>query len=372
MKKAIIIVGTRPEAIKLIPLYKYLKEHKEQLYIEPTLISTGQHKEMLDQIFDFFEVQPEYSLNIMRKNQSLNELASKLIKELDAKFTQINPNIVIVQGDTTSAFAGSLASYYGKIKIAHVEAGLRTYDRFSPYPEEANRQMIGSMADYHFTPTEKASENLILEQKKEVICVGNTVIDSLMLCLSKVKSKEAEYKTKFVDLLDLKSQVLVTGHRRENFGKGFKNICESLKLLATKHEDTRFIYPVHLNPNVQQIVKEKLSEVKNISLIEPLPYDELVFLMSKSFMILTDSGGIQEEAPSLGIPLLVMRDTTERPEGISAGCAQLVGTEKDAIVNAYEKIVGDKNLYNQMSNVPNPYGDGHSSKRIAKHLATNL
>ncbi|MEP2025451.1 UDP-N-acetylglucosamine 2-epimerase (non-hydrolyzing), partial [Reichenbachiella sp.] len=285
---------------------------------------------------------------------------------------ELEPDIVIVQGDTNSAMVGGLISFYSKIKVAHVEAGLRTYNRFSPYPEEVNRQIIGSVADFHFAPTQKALDTLVAEKKENVINVGNTVIDSLNLCLEKLHSNIGQYEQKFKHLLGLEKLVLITGHRRENIGSGFDNICQALHELANKYENMQFVYPVHLNPLIKDKVEERLGHVTNISLLAPLPYDELIFLMSKSYIILTDSGGIQEEAPSLNVPLLVMRDTTERPEGIDVGCAKLVGKDRKVIVGSFDLLVNDSDTYKMMSNVPNPYGDGKTSERIAQYLSKNI
>ncbi|WP_109831734.1 non-hydrolyzing UDP-N-acetylglucosamine 2-epimerase [Reichenbachiella versicolor] len=372
MKKVAIIVGTRPEAIKLIPLFLYLKKNGDGLGLKPILVSTGQHKEMLDQIFQFFEVVPDVSLSVMSANQTLVDLSASLIKALGRVIDEMSPDLLIVQGDTTSAMIGSLIGFYSRIRVGHVEAGLRTYNRFSPYPEEVNRQIIGITADFHFAPTQKAYEILLSENKEIVVNVGNTVIDSLNLCLKKVLKQKGQYVKKFKSKLDKDKLVLVTGHRRENFGTGFENICNSLAILAKKYQDTRFVYPVHLNPKVKNVVTEKLSGISNISLLSPLPYDDLVFLMSQSYLILTDSGGIQEEAPTLNVPLLVMRDTTERPEGIDAGCAMLVGTDQESIIGSFEKIVSDRSLYDKMSYEPNPYGDGKTASRIAKYLSEHL
>lgn len=372
MKKIAIVLGTRPEAIKLIPVYLHLRENQEQLGLMPLLISTGQHKEMLEQIFTFFGVEADINLSVMVSNQTLTDLASKVTKELGGVLSEEKPDVVIVQGDTTTAMIGALVGFYQRIPVAHVEAGLRTYNRFSPYPEEANRQMIGCLADIHFTPTPKATKVLEAERKDGIEEVGNTVIDSLVLCLNKVNKNRDTYNEKFSKELSNEQLVLVTGHRRENFGEGFENICNALTELSTKYPQINFVYPVHLNPNVKKVVNERLAGIDNIILINPLPYDELVFLMDKSVLILTDSGGIQEEAPSLNVPLLVMRDTTERQEGIDAGCAILVGTNKEVIVDTFDKVYKDKELYDKMSNVANPYGDGQTSKRIADYLRQYL
>lgn len=371
MKKVVIILGTRPEAIKLLPLFLYLKTNSKELGLQPLLLSTGQHKEMLSQIFSFFGVKADFDLSVMSKDQTLTSLTAKLVSELGAILEKIQPQLVIVQGDTTTAMVGSLVAFYQRIRVAHVEAGLRTYNRFSPYPEEVNRQLIGVIADYHFAPTDKAAEILKKEGKTKVYQVGNTVIDSLMLCLQKVRTSKDDYRQRFSQTLDNEYLVLVTGHRRENFGEGLGNVCDALITLADRYPNINFMYPVHLNPNVKNVVEEKLKDTINIKLFPPLPYDELIFIMSQSHIILTDSGGIQEEAPSLNVPLLVMRNTTERQEGIEAGCAKLVGTERDKIIDVFVRVHETKELYDAMSQTSNPYGDGKSSSYIS-HKLSNL
>ena len=366
MKNICIILGTRPEAIKLIPIYLELKKHQD---INVQLVSTGQHKSMLKQIFDFFEIEADVEFDIMKENQTLVELTSKLFLAIGDYFDKNSFDFVLVQGDTTTAYVASVVSFYYKYSIAHVEAGLRTYNKYSPFPEEINRKMIGVVADIHFTPTDTASENLHKENiNANVINVGNSVIDSLILAKNKIYQNEDIYK-KYFDFLDENRKiVLVTGHRRESFGKGFDNITDAIIEIANSYENIQIVYPVHLNPNVKDIVYKKLQNFKNIKLIDPLPYDRLIYLMSKSWIILTDSGGIHEEAPSFNIPLIVMRDTTERAEGIEAGCSILAGTQKDSIIDAFNKIANNQDIYKSMSNVSNPYGDGKTSLKIVEYL----
>jgi UDP-N-acetylglucosamine 2-epimerase (non-hydrolysing) len=363
-KKIGIIVGTRPEAIKLIPVYLTLQ--KSGITVE--LVSTGQHKSMLEQIFTFFEVKPDVSLDVMLHNQSLAVLTARLSERLQACYEERNYDLVIVQGDTTTAMVASLIAFYNRIKVAHVEAGLRTYDKFSPYPEEINRQLISRIADYHFAPTQKSLEVLEKENVEKRFLVGNTVIDSLLLCVEKVRKNLAYYEEKYKVINNYTRLVLITGHRRENFGRGFEEICTAIKQLSEQYPSYLFYYPVHLNPNVQEKVQEFLSGIKNVVLDRPLPYDELIFLMSRSFILLTDSGGIQEEGPSLNVPILVMRDTTERPEGIDGGCAVLVGTSVEKIISEFNRLVADGDYYRRMATAPNPYGDGKSAQYITAQL----
>lgn len=365
-KKIAIFLGTRPEAIKLIPVYTALKKSSN---LSPILVSTGQHKEMLDIIFDFFQVKPDYELNVMTANQSLALLTSKLFQEISRWYS---PDIaaIMVQGDTTTAMVAGMIGFYNQTKIIHVEAGLRTYDKHSPFPEEINRRIIGLIADINFAPTDKAKRTLEAENASNIYNVGNTVVDSLMASQVKILSDESAYIGKFSYLWENKSQkiILITGHRRESFGKGLEHICEAILYLALKYKELNFVYPVHLNPNIQTVVYRKLGNHSNIFLIDPLPYDELIYIMNRSYIILTDSGGIQEEAPSFGIPLIVMRNNTERPEGIDSGCAVLSGTTSDGIIANFEKIYTNPALYKKMSNTPNPYGDGKSATRIKEIL----
>ncbi|MDN5205664.1 UDP-N-acetylglucosamine 2-epimerase (non-hydrolyzing) [Fulvivirgaceae bacterium BMA10] len=360
-----IVVGTRPEAIKLLPV---LLEMKKSKVLSPILISTGQHKEMLDQIFNLFDVTPDITLDVMTSGQTLASLTSILVKKLDETIVVGNFDCLIVQGDTTTAFCAGLVAYYHQIKVAHVEAGLRTHDIYSPFPEEVNRKLISTFCNLNFAPTQKAVEALEAENVKNIHCVGNTVIDSLLMCLNIVNEKKEQYIQYDELTAGNEGVVLITGHRRESFGEDFINICTAIQKLATKYQHFCFVYPVHLNPKVQGVVKEMLSDISNVKLIEPIPYDELVYLMSRSTIILTDSGGIQEEAPSLDIPVIVMRNRTEREEGIEAGCSVLSGTSTSGIVEAFVKIMEDTTLYETMSRVANPYGDGKTSERIVEIL----
>ncbi|WP_345987986.1 UDP-N-acetylglucosamine 2-epimerase (non-hydrolyzing) [Sulfurimonas sp. HSL1-2] len=366
--KIAIILGTRPEAIKLIPIYLELKRSEN---FEPVLISTGQHESMLQQIFDFFAVQPDFKLNVMEPNQTLSGLTSKLFREIGAHFSEHQYAYVMVQGDTTTAFVGAVSALYYKYKIVHVEAGLRTHDKWAPFPEESNRRMIGSIADIHFAATLPAVENLKNENITEnVVLVGNSVIDSLLLAKQKIEQDIGHYERQFVSITEGQKTILVTGHRRESFGKGFEQICLALATIAEQNPDIQIIYPVHLNPNIQEVVYRLLDGYANIRLIEPLPYDELVYLMMKSWMVLTDSGGIQEEAPTLNVPLIVMRNTTERSEGITSGCSVLGGTDAEKILGAFNDIKNSEERYNRMAKADNPYGDGTTSKKIVGFLAS--
>jgi UDP-N-acetylglucosamine 2-epimerase (non-hydrolysing) len=364
MKKILLVIGTRPEAIKIAPVVKKLQEEKFNVEV----CVTAQHREMLDEVLNIFEITPNYDLDIMKKDQDLYDVTSNVLIKLKDILKTSKPNLVMVHGDTTTTFSASLAAFYQKIDIAHIEAGLRSGNIYSPYPEEANRKLTSVLAKYHFAPTKKAKENLIKEgiKKENILITGNTVIDSLKWVLEKIRNNTNIQTIKNIPL-DSKF-VLVTGHRRESFGEGFLNICEALKEIALKHPEINIIYPVHLNPNVREPVNKILKDIDNVKLIEPLNYLEFVYLMSKSYLILTDSGGIQEEAPSLNKPVLVMRDTTERPEGVEAGCLKLVGTNKEKIVKEVEKLLSDKNEYEKMSKCINPYGDGMASERIAKFL----
>ncbi|QCT93952.1 UDP-N-acetylglucosamine 2-epimerase (non-hydrolyzing) [Caminibacter mediatlanticus TB-2] len=378
MKKLLIVFGTRPEAIKMAPLIKEFEKYKDIFNIKVCV--TAQHREMLDQVLKFFEIKTNYDLNIMKRNQDLYDITSNILLKMRDVLRDFRPDIVLVHGDTTTTFATSLAAFYEKIKIGHIEAGLRTYNIYSPWPEEANREMVGILANYHFVPTKTSAQNLIKEgkNKEDIIITGNTVIDALFLVLEKIKKnkklneniiKKIEKSINDTNFSILNSKfILVTGHRRENFGKGFLNICEALKKIATKNPDIFIIYPVHLNPNVRKPVFEILGDIKNIKLIEPLEYEVFVYLMSKSYFIITDSGGIQEEAPSLGKPVLVMRNTTERPEAVEAGTVKLVGTDKEKIFKESEILLKDQNQYEKMAKAHNPYGDGNASTKIIEFL----
>ena len=373
MKKILLVFGTRPEAIKMAPLVKTFE--KESL-IESKVCVTAQHREMLDQVLEMFDIAPDYDLNLMKPGQDLYDITSYVLLGLKNVLEEFQPDIVLVHGDTTTTSATSLATFYKKIKIGHIEAGLRTGDIYSPWPEEANRQITGVLANYHFAPTLTSKNNLIKENKNpiNIIVTGNTVIDALFLALEKIDT-DINLKTKIVEsinsqykLKDDKKFILVTGHRRENFGQGFIHICEALKILAINNPNIDIVYPVHLNPNVQKPVNNILSGISNIYLIKPLQYEEFVYMMNRSYLIITDSGGVQEEAPSLGKPVLVMRDTTERPEAVKAGTVKLVGTNKETIVKEAQKLLDNKDEYDKMSKAHNPYGDGKACEKIVKFL----
>ncbi|RJQ18409.1 MAG: UDP-N-acetylglucosamine 2-epimerase (non-hydrolyzing) [Nitrospiraceae bacterium] len=373
MKKIMIVFGTRPEAIKMAPIVKQFKACRDR--INTIVCVTAQHRQMLDQVLNLFDIAPDYDLNVMKENQTLAELTANMLSGITAVMEQEKPDIVFVQGDTTTTFVTSLAAFYLKITVAHVEAGLRTRNKFSPFPEEINRRLTSLMADYHFAPTEQAKNNLINDgiPSSSVFVTGNTVIDALKMVVEKHNNtvERKKWKDSFLSehnilLLNAKRTLLVTGHRRESFGDGLKRICEALSTLASKHPDIQIIYPVHLNPNVRQPVYSILSDIENIHLIPPLDYEPFVFLMNNSYLILTDSGGIQEEAPTLGIPVLVMRDTTERPEGVEAGTAKLVGTDIENIVREAGKLLNDSLEYDRISKAVNPYGDGQASKSIVE------
>jgi len=380
MKKILTVFGTRPEAIKMAPLIKQIEKYKD--FFEMKVCVTAQHREMLDQVLNIFDINPDYDLNIMKKNQDLYDVTSNILLGMKTVVEDFKPDLVLVHGDTTTTFAATLASFYKKIDIGHIEAGLRTGNIYSPWPEEANRKLTAILATYHFAPTQIAKDNLIKEGIKadNIIVTGNTVIDALFFVLEKIKSDKnlektilEKLKTQIESLSVINSKfILITGHRRENFGKGFINICEAIKDLAIKYPQINFIYPIHLNPNVRKPVNEILSKLKNVFLIEPLDYLPFIYLMDKSYLILTDSGGIQEEAPSLGKPVLVMRDTTERPEAVKAGTVKLVGTNKEKIINTVSELIDNKNEYNKMSRAVNPYGDGKASYKIVEFLKENL
>ncbi|MGO9614695.1 MAG: non-hydrolyzing UDP-N-acetylglucosamine 2-epimerase [Dissulfurispiraceae bacterium] len=355
----LIVFGTRPEAVKLAPVILKLKDIAEVI-----VCVTGQHREMLDQVLHFFSIRPDFDLNIMSKSQSLFDITSDALRRLEKVVAKSNPHLLIVQGDTTSSFVGALSGFYNQIKVAHVEAGLRSFKKYSPFPEEMNRVMVSHIADYHFAPTSTAQRNLLKEDipQENIFVVGNTVIDALVTGLELVKQDEKRFYDYFRFLDFSKKILLVTGHRRESFGKPFENICHALKTIA--ENNVEIVYPVHLNPNVRGYVYPLLQGLKNIHLIEPLEYPHLIWLMSKCYLILTDSGGIQEEAPSLGKPVLVLRDVTERQEGIEAGTGILVGTNVEKIVDSTHTLLSNQAQYNKMAMVRNPYGDGKASVRI--------
>ncbi|MFL9556555.1 non-hydrolyzing UDP-N-acetylglucosamine 2-epimerase [Acinetobacter baumannii] len=375
MQKVLLIFGTRPEAIKMAPLAIKLQEDNDNF--ETKVCVTGQHRQMLDQVLDLFQLNPDFDLNLMKPGQTLSDITSGVLKGLEKIFEIWKPDLILVHGDTATTFAASLAAYYHKIKIGHVEAGLRTGDLYSPWPEEANRKLTGVLANYHFAPTMSSYNNLIKENIKSanVVVTGNTVIDALLQVKDKVEQDQQliqNFEQEFNFLDKNKKMILVTGHRRENFGQGFLNICTALAQLAKKYPNVQIIYPVHLNPNVQQPVNELLTGISNIHLIAPQDYLPFVYLMNQSFLILTDSGGIQEEAPSLGKPVLVMRDTTERPEAVEAGTVRLVGTDVNRIVELVTQLLDDQKLYAGMASAHNPYGDGTACQKIIDFLKINL
>jgi len=374
MKKVLLVFGTRPEAIKMAPLVKAFE--KETSIISKVCV-TAQHREMLDQVLELFDIKPDYDLNLMKPGQDLYDITSNVLLGMKDVLSEFKPDVVLVHGDTTTTSAASLASFYQQIKVGHVEAGLRTHDIYSPFPEEINRQITGVLASYHFAPTTTSRDNLKRENKdeKNIIVTGNTVIDALFLVLDKIKNDiylEAKIKEQIFnlnyDIRDDKKIILVTGHRRENHGQGFINICEALKTIAVNNPDIDIVYPVHLNPNVQKPVKEILSNISNVHLIKPLQYEQFIYLMDKSYFIITDSGGVQEEAPSLGKPVLVMRDTTERPEALEAGTVKLVSTHAETIIKEAQKLLNTKNKYEKMSKAHNPYGDGKACKKIVEFI----
>jgi UDP-N-acetylglucosamine 2-epimerase (non-hydrolysing) len=381
MKRILIVFGTRPEAIKMAPVVKVFKKDKENF--ETRVCVTGQHREMLDQVLDIFEIKPEYDLNIMKSGQDLYEVSSKVLLGMRDVLTSFKPDIVFVHGDTTTSSMTALASYYQQIPVAHVEAGLRTNNIYSPWPEEINRQITGRISEYHFAPTETSKNNLLKENIpiSNIFVTGNTVIDALHLVLDKINNdgklekdiiQKLHMQLKNSINIDDSNIILVTGHRRENFGQGFLNICKALAEIAEKHKNFHIIYPVHLNPNVQNPVYKQLRHYQNIHLISPLDYLPFVYLMSKSYLILTDSGGIQEEAPGLGKPVLVMRDTTERPEAVNAGTVELVGTDKYTIIEKVEELMLYSEKYQKMSKAHNPYGAGKAAKTIKRTISKNI
>lgn len=365
--KHLFVFGTRPEAIKMAPLIKtFQKDNSQQVVI----CVTGQHREMLDQVLEFFDISPDYDLDLMGKNQTLYDVTSRALLGLKPILEKERPDNIFVQGDTTTAFVGALAGFYEKIKVSHIEAGLRSGDLSSPFPEEGNRKLAGHLSTFHFAPTDRAVNNLKLEGiSKNVIQVGNTVIDALLLGLEIIeRNGETIYQEHFTNIDFSKRIILITGHRRESFGTPFENMCKAMKEIATQYPDIELIYPVHLNPNVRETVNEILSGIDNVKLIEPLSYPYLIWLMNQSYFVLTDSGGIQEEAPTLGKPVLVMREVTERQEGVEAGTAMLVGSDFNKIIEESKKLLDDESHYKSMANAVNPYGDGTTSQQILKYL----
>ena len=382
MKKVMLVFGTRPEAIKMAPLVKEFQKQKER--IETVVCVTGQHREMLDQVLEIFDIKPDYDLNIMKQGQDLYDVTARVLTGMREVLKEVKPDVVLVHGDTTTSTAAALATFYQQIPVGHVEAGLRTHNIYSPWPEEMNRLLTGRLATYHFSPTPLSRNNLIKESvdDRNIIVTGNTVIDALYWVVDKIKNNK-ELDNELEDILSKagydvnrlnngKKLVLITGHRRENFGDGFINMCTAIKDLMVKYPDVDFVYPMHLNPNVRkpihEVFGENLSGLKNMFFIEPLEYLSFVYLMEKSSIVLTDSGGIQEEAPGLGKPVLVMRNTTERPEALNAGTVKLVGTDYNKIVNEVSSLIDDKAAYEKMSKAVNPYGDGLACGRIVNAL----
>lgn len=374
MKKILLVFGTRPEAIKMAPLVKALQKDTE--HFETRVCVTAQHRQMLDQVLEVFGITPEYDLNIMAPNQDLYDITAKVLLGLREVLKDFRPDTVLVHGDTTTSMAASLAAFYMQIPVGHVEAGLRTYNMLSPWPEEMNRQVTDRICTYYFAPTEQSRANLLQENidAKKIFITGNTVIDALLMAVD-IISTTAGVKEKMAKELQEKGYtvgdreyILVTGHRRENFGDGFLHICKAIKELAALHPEMDIVYPVHLNPNVQKPVYELLSSLSNVYLISPLDYLPFIYAMQHSTLLLTDSGGVQEEAPSLGKPVLVMRDTTERPEAVEAGTVKLVGTNAEAIVSNVTALLLDKEMYKRMSETHNPYGDGQACERIIAAL----
>jgi UDP-N-acetylglucosamine 2-epimerase (non-hydrolysing) len=371
MKRILIIFGTRPEAIKLCPLVHQLYRYKNKF--KTSVCITAQHRQMLDQVLDIFHLIPDHDLNLMTNNQTLFDITSRILIETGKIIESEKPDILIVQGDTTTTFASALAAFYHKVPVGHVEAGLRTYNKYAPFPEEINRKLTSAITDIHFTPTTLTERNLIAEgiQQDRIRVTGNTVIDALLM----VKDQLLKENNTFQELAQIdftKKIILVTGHRRENFGSEFENICHALKTIAGRHKEIEIVYPVHLNPNVRRPVFSILKDIENIKLIEPLDYKPFLSLMNRSNFIITDSGGIQEEAPSLGKPVLVMRNTTERPEAVEAGAVKIVGTNIESIISASEILIQNKTEYKKMAKEKNPYGDGKACQRIIDWLINHL
>lgn len=372
MKTILVIFGTRPEAIKMAPLVKEFQKYPEQF--DPKVCITAQHREMLDQVLEFFDIIPDYDLDLMKPNQDLYKLTAEIIVQLKDVLEGLKPDYVFIHGDTTTTMAGSIAAFYAGAKICHIEAGLRTFNKRSPFPEEINRQITSRIADLHFAPTETSKKNLLAENipEENINVTGNTVIDALLQSVARVKEKPSDLIQKLSKKIGETDVILVTGHRRENHGEGFIKICQALKEIAKQKPEITILYPVHLNPKVQEPVSRILKNIKNIILIEPLAYQDFIWLMNRSKLIITDSGGVQEEAPSLGKPVLVMRDTTERPEAVVAGTVILVGTNKDSIINETVYLLNNEEQFNKMSRLHNPYGDGNASKRIVEILKNEV
>lgn len=371
--KVLLILGTRPEGIKMAPLYLKMKADRERFDVR--LCSTGQHKEMLNQVLDFFKIKPDYSLEVMRPNQTLSSVTQAILGGLDQVFDDFQPDIALVQGDTTTVLAGALSAFYRGVKIGHVEAGLRTWDIHTPFPEEANRVLVSKITDYHFAPTQTSYDNLIKDNigKEKIYITGNTVTDAITMASDIVVDDERiSDKFKEIDFVN-KKIILLTAHRRENLGEGLNNICSAVYSIAKSRDDVKFVFPAHLNPKVQTVVREKLGHLENVYLFDPFDYPELVWIIKHCYMVLTDSGGIQEEAPTLGKPVLVMRESTERPEGIEAGTARLVGTNVELIVETVNALLDDKDhIYRRMAKATNPYGDGRASEKIIECIVSKI
>jgi UDP-N-acetylglucosamine 2-epimerase (non-hydrolysing) len=367
MKLTILsVIGTRPEAVKMAPVIKALEQHTDR--IRSVVCATGQHREMLDQALRLFDIKPDYDLNVMQPGQRLSQLTARLIDSLDALYEEVKPDWVLVQGDTTTVMTASLTAYYHRIKIGHVEAGLRTGKKFQPFPEEANRRIADVLADLYFAPTQTSRGNLLREgiAPERILVTGNTVIDALLMVAQRVRDRSL---APLIGSIDGKRLILVTSHRRENFGDPFQNICRALAAIAARHrDDVHIVYPVHFNPNVHDPAHTLLSGAPNITLIQPVDYETIVTLMNQAYLILTDSGGLQEEAPTLHKPVLVLREVTERPEVIQVGAAKLVGSDVEKIVSETERLLSDPIEYGRMSSAPNPFGDGHASERIVETL----
>ncbi len=366
------VIGTRPEAIKLAPVIKELERHPEEFKVVPVV--TAQHRQMLDQVLHLFDISSAYDLDTMENNQTLSSVTAKIIDNFDPVVKREKPDWILIQGDTTTTFISALIGFYYKVRIGHIEAGLRTYNKYRPFPEEINRRLTSVLTDFHFTPTEKAKNNLLSEgiPQENIFVAGNTVIDALFMTLEKLRKDESTLQnlnSQFSFLSSNSKFILVTAHRRENFGKPLENICLALKEIIQANHNIEAIYPVHLNPNVQEPAKRILKDNERIHLISPLDYESFIWLMEKSYLILTDSGGIQEEAPSLGKPVLVLREVTERPEAVEAGTVRVIGLDKDKIVQETQKLLDNKTLYEKMSRAINPYGNGKASKIIVEILA---
>jgi UDP-N-acetylglucosamine 2-epimerase (non-hydrolysing) len=375
VKKILIIFGTRPEAIKMAPLVKALQACPTDFMTQVCV--TAQHRQMLDQVLDLFDIQPDFDLDIMQSNQNLYDITASVLLKLKIVLDKYQPDLVLVHGDTTTTLTASLAAFYQRIPVGHVEAGLRTYNLYSPYPEELNRQVTSKITHYHFAPTAGSRQNLLQENipAEQIVVTGNTVIDALLWVQAQIQTSPQRRQQLEAILakqinFDLESTkfILVTGHRRENFGRGFENICQALKQIAERQPEVHIIYPVHLNPNVREPVQRILMDLENVHLIEPLDYEPFIYLMSRAYLVLTDSGGIQEEAPSLGKPVLVMRETTERPEAVEAGTVKLVGTASETIITEVLRLFEDSGAYTRMARAHNPYGDGQACARIVKTL----